>query len=111
MSTKVKNKKETSKDTTYNSDVTKHDLEVLGQNHIHGDGGDDQQLKERAQKIDFSGKNLDVPGSTKAKKGNGPSNLKDEENKLHSQGGDSNENLERDDASKGSRIDLIKKSL
>jgi len=96
-------KKETgnSKDTTYNSDITKHDLEVLGQDNIHGDGGDDQQLKERAQKIDFSGKNLDVPGSTKAKKGQGPNKLNDEENKLHSQGGDSNENLERDDASKG----------
>ncbi len=95
------NEKGNSKDTTYNSDVTKHDLELLGQDHIHGDGGDDQQLKERAQKIDFTGKNLDVPGSNTAKKGQGSNKLNDEENKLHSQGGDSNENLERDDASKG----------
>ncbi|PVW13211.1 hypothetical protein [Marixanthomonas spongiae] len=101
MSTEGKNQKSNSKDTTYNADVTKHDLEMLGQDHIHGDGGDDQQLKERAQQIDFSGKNLDVPGSNKAKKNQGPSKLKDEENKLYSQGGDSNENLERDDASKG----------
>ncbi|MAN58958.1 MAG: hypothetical protein CMC08_03885 [Flavobacteriaceae bacterium] len=86
------------KDTDYNSDVTQHDLEILGQDNIHGDGGDDQQLRERAQKIDFSGKNLDVPGRTQAKKGNGPNNLRDEENQLHSQGGPENENLERDDA-------------
>ncbi|WP_339696426.1 hypothetical protein [uncultured Marixanthomonas sp.] len=101
MDAKEKKEKGDSKDTAYNSDVTKHDLEVLGQDHIHGDGGDDQQLKERAQKIDFSGKNLDVPGSNKAKKQQGSTKLKDEENKLYSQGGDSNENLERDDASKG----------
>tara|TARA_B100000949_G_scaffold122253_1_gene107960 strand:- start:111 stop:443 length:333 start_codon:yes stop_codon:yes gene_type:complete len=101
MDAEQKKEKGNSKDTKYNSDVTKHDLEVLGQDHIHGDGGDDQQLRERAQKIDFSGKKLDVPGRTKAQKGQGASNLNDEENKLHSQGSDSNENLERDDASKG----------
>ncbi|WP_203295796.1 hypothetical protein [Luteirhabdus pelagi] len=94
MSTKENN----SKDTSYNSDVTKHDLEILGQDEVHGDGGDDQQLRERAQKVDFSGKKLDVPGRSQAKKGSGANNLKDEENKLHSQGGPTNENLERDDA-------------
>ena len=88
-----------SKDTTYNSDVTKHDLEILAQDHIHGDGGDDQQLRERARNIDFSGSKLDVPGRTKDEKNT--TDLKDEENKLYSQGSDSNENLERDDASKG----------
>lgn len=92
------NEKNRTKDTDYNSDVTQHDLEILAQDHVRGDGGDDQQLRERAQKLDFSGKNLDVPGRTQAKKGNGPNNLKDEENKLHSQGGPSKENLERDDA-------------
>ncbi|OAB78038.1 hypothetical protein [Cochleicola gelatinilyticus] len=89
--------KEQQKDT-YNSDITKHDLDILNQKNIHGDGGDDQQLKDRKNKVDFEGKDLDIPGRTTAKKGNGPKGLNDEENKLHSQGGSENENLERDDS-------------
>lgn len=82
----------------YNSDITEHDKDILAQSNIHGDGGDDQQLRDRNQKVDFAGSDLDVPGRDTAKKGHGPKGLKDEENGLYSQGGDSKENLERDDA-------------
>jgi len=82
----------------YNSDITEHDKDILKQENIHGDGGDDQQLKDRKRDVDFTGEDLDVPGSNSSKKGNGPNNLNDEENKVHSQGGDRKNNLERDDS-------------
>ncbi|WAC02414.1 hypothetical protein N7U66_01450 [Lacinutrix neustonica] len=89
MKTKNKN--------NYNSDITKDDLDALGarKEHIRSDEGDDQQLEEREKPVDFTGKDLDIPGRDlpKAKK---PGALKDEENQLYSQGGDGNENLERD---------------
>ncbi len=81
----------------YNPNVTERDKDILQQRNIHGDGGDDQQLRDRKNKVDFAGDDLDVPGREQAKKGNG-NGLRDEENKLHSQGGDSKENLERDDS-------------
>src|SRR5690554_6820164 len=98
-----RNEKSPQKETTdeklpYNPNITKHDLDILSQEHIHGDGGDDQQLKDRKEKVDFTGEDLDVPGRNQAKKENNPSGLPDEENQLYSQGGDSKENLERDDA-------------
>lgn len=92
-----KNKKD-DKNLPYNPDVTEHDKDILKQENIRGDGGDDQQLKDRKGKVDFTGKDLDVPGRSTAKKGNGPNRLNDEENKLHSQGGESKNNLERDDS-------------
>ena len=84
--------KEEQKDTTYNSDVTSEDLKALGQdfeNNIRQDGGDDVALT----KVDFSGKDLDVPGRKQASKKT-TNHIKDEENMLYSQGGESNENLE-----------------
>lgn len=81
----------------YNPDVTERDKDILKQRNIHGDGGDDQQLRDRTEKVDFAGDDLDVPGREQAKKGNG-NGLRDEENKLHSQGGPSKNNLERDDS-------------
>jgi hypothetical protein len=50
---------------------------------------------DRAEEADFEGEDLDVPGRTLPddKKDN---SLKDEENQLHSQGGEDNENLEQD---------------
>lgn len=81
----------------YNSNLTDHDKEILNQAHLHGDGGDDQQLKERERPVDFAGSDLDVPGRNDAKKGNGPNGLNDEENKVHSQGSAHNANLERDE--------------
>lgn len=83
-------------DTSYNSAVTQDDLQVLGQdfqNNIRQDGGDDTQLSNRSKKVNFAGKDLDVPGRAAASK-HTTSRLTDEENKLHSQGSSSNENLE-----------------
>ena len=82
----------------YNPEITKNDKDILRQENIHGDGGDDQQLRDRKKKVDFEGKDLDIPGSNQAKKQNNQSGLPDEENHLYSQGGDRKENLERDDA-------------
>lgn len=84
-------------DLPYNPEVTKHDLDMLSQENVHGDGGDDQQLKDRKDKIDFAGDDLDVPGRKKARESD-KKGLPDEENKLYSQGGDDKENLERDDS-------------
>lgn len=78
----------------YNPNITEHDKDILSQKNVHGDGGDDQQLRDRVDKVDFAGKDLDVPGRNQAKKSN--TGLRDEENQLFSQGGDSKDNLEED---------------
>jgi len=79
----MKNEK---KESNYNSDVTKDDLDALKER---------QEVNNRAEKVDFTGKDLDVPGrklpSDKTNK-----KLKDEENSLYGQGSGSNENLEQD---------------
>lgn len=45
--------------------VTKDDLQALGPKdaNLSDDGGDDEQLIERRRKVDFTGDDLDVPGS------------------------------------------------
>ncbi|WP_192351800.1 hypothetical protein [Algoriphagus sp. Y33] len=45
--------------------VTKEDLEALGSKeaNLRDDGGDDEQLIERNRKVDFTGDDMDVPGS------------------------------------------------
>jgi hypothetical protein len=45
--------------------VTKEDLEALGpeDDNLRDDGGDDELLLERSRRVDFSGDELDVPGS------------------------------------------------
>lgn len=45
--------------------ITKEDLEALGpeDDNLRNDGGDDDQLLKRVRKVDFSGDDLDVPGS------------------------------------------------
>lgn len=78
----------------YNPNITEHDKDILQQKNIHGDGGDDQQLRDRKEEVDFAGKDLDVPGRNKAKKSN--TGFRDEENQLFSQGGDDKNNLEED---------------
>ena len=88
------NKKEESK--KYNSDLTKEDKDMLNQENLHKDGGVDEQLRDRKRKVDFTGEDLDIPGQETAKKGKG-TGLNDEENKLHSQGGPSKNNLEEQD--------------
>ncbi|MFL1895175.1 hypothetical protein ACJRPK_05700 [Aquimarina sp. 2-A2] len=98
----MKKEKENTKDLPYNPEITKHDKDILEQRNagIRKDGGDDMDLLHRKDAVDFSGKDLDVPGSKEAKKGNGPRGLNDEENKLHSQGGETKNNLERDDSAR-----------
>ncbi|WP_291960776.1 hypothetical protein [Maribacter sp.] len=87
--------KSENKAETYNPDITNEDLQALGEKvkNIRTDNGDDSQLNSRDQKVDFAGKDLDVPGRSlpQNKKVN---TLKDEENQLYSLGGAENENLE-----------------
>ncbi|WP_084454597.1 hypothetical protein [Algoriphagus terrigena] len=58
------NKKST-EELVRESRVTKEDLEALGpkDDNLRDDGGDDEQLLERTRRADFSGDELDVPGS------------------------------------------------
>lgn len=94
--TSLESKKSNEKDKKlpYNPNITEHDKDMLSQKNVHGDGGDDQQLRDRKNKVDFAGKDLDVPGRNQAKKSN--TGLRDEENQLFSQGGDDKDNLEED---------------
>lgn len=84
------------KEKTYNSDITKEDLNPLGEKtkNTRTDQGDDQQLKEREKDVDFAGSDLDVPGRN-LPKNKTQKTVEDEENQLYSQGGSENEDLER----------------
>jgi len=88
---KAKNEKE------YNSKITKEDQKILGDKsgNLRGDGGQDKYLKDRPEDVDFSAKDLDIPGRSASKKSVNPS-LNDEENRHHSLGSSDNENLELD---------------
>lgn len=88
---------ESEKDLPYNPEVTKEDLESLQHENIHTDGGDDETLRDRNEKVDFTGSDLDVPGSKTAEKLR-KKGMPDEENQLFSQGGPDKENLEEDDS-------------
>ncbi|MCK7591435.1 hypothetical protein M0G43_12685 [Subsaxibacter sp. CAU 1640] len=74
------------KQTSYNPKITKEDKELLGdkRGNVETDDGDDQQLRNRTKKVDFEGKDLDVPGRTLPEDGN-KKQLKDEENQLYSE--------------------------
>ena len=85
-------KTDKTQENTYNSDLTKEDLDILNQKNLHKDGGADEQLRDRTREVDFSGKDLDIPTGEKTNKQT--TSLKDEENKLYSQGGSRNNNLE-----------------
>ena len=87
------------KEDQYNSEITEQEKEMLNQENLHNDGGDYENLVERERDVDFTGNDLDVPGSDQAKKNQGPSGLKDEENDLYSQGGNNND-LEEDHSTK-----------
>ena len=87
------------KEDQYNSEITEQEKEMLNQENLHNDGGDDENLVERKRDVDFTGNDLDVPGSDQAKKNQGTSGLKDEENDLYSQGGNNND-LEEDHSAK-----------
>ena len=83
------------KDKNYDSNVTKHDKELLGDKHknLRNDGGDDQQLIDRPQPVDFEGKDLDIPGRT-LPEDRSKDKLKDEENQLYSQSDLNNDTYE-----------------
>lgn len=91
----MKTNKDT-KDLDYNPEITKEDLKKLGdkQGHLKTETSDDDLLKNRNKPVDFTGKDLDVPGR-KLPKDSIHKKLKDEENQLYSQGSESNENLEQ----------------
>ena len=73
------------KKPNYNSNVTKEDVQALKER---------PDLKNRKDKTDFTGKNLDIPGRKLPKEKNNKT-LKDEENTIYAKGSSSNENLER----------------
>lgn len=96
---KTENKKEKKDDNLpYNPEITEDDLQAIGdkEGNLKVDLSDDELLKERKKKVDFTGKGLDIPGrdlpSQKTNK-----SLKDEENQLYAQGSDDNETLEQTD--------------
>lgn len=86
--------KEIEKD--YNPEVTMDDVINLGERvseQRNDKQGDDAQLENRKRDVDFTGKDLDVPGRDLPKDRN-RANLKDEENQLYSQGSGHNDHLE-----------------
>ena len=85
------------KQVDIDADITKEDLLAIGnkEQNLRSDDGDDAALVDRAEEVDFEGKDLDVPGRTLPDDKKNKS-LKDEENQLYSQGGEDNENLEQD---------------
>jgi len=82
-------------------DVTEEDMEALGPKDLSLDGGDDEQLKHRKRPVDFTGEDLDVPGSEldDEQEENG---TEDEENNIYSLGGDDKNNLEESQEHEGS---------
>ncbi|GAA4232625.1 hypothetical protein GCM10022291_07810 [Postechiella marina] len=88
MKTKENNKKQ-----DYKSDITKDDLQAIGKKGLRADSEADRLLLNRKEKVDFTGKDLDLPGITHKTK-NISKIIADEENTLYGQGGESKENLE-----------------
>lgn len=52
------------KSKKYNEEVTKEDKAALSDKsgNLRNDQGDDRILKRRKRKVDFEGKDLDIPG-------------------------------------------------
>lgn len=74
-------------------EVTKEDLDALGPKsaNLRHDGGDDEQLQDRKEKIDFGGEGLDVPGS-ELDDAQEEIGSEDEENNAYSQSNEDEEN-------------------
>ncbi|MGB3606230.1 MAG: hypothetical protein WA775_08355 [Psychroserpens sp.] len=91
----MSNNKSSEKKETYNSNITKDDLQALGDKagNLKTELSDDELLKNREKPVDFTGNGLDVPGRDLPTNTSGK--LKDEENQLYSQGGGDNEDLEQ----------------
>lgn len=77
----------------YNSDVTKEDIDALGKKGLSMNSSDDRLLQRRKDRIDFHGKDLDVPERNDINL-TSSQGIVDEENSLLGQGGERNENLE-----------------
>lgn len=75
------------------SNLTSEDLEALGPKDLSMDMNDDEQLKHRTTPVDFSGKDLDIPGSELDDQQE-QLGSEDEENNSYSIGGDNHEDLE-----------------
>lgn len=77
-------------DQLEDADITPEDLQALGSRDLSMDGGDDEDLNQRPYPVDFSGDDLDVPGS---EDDDASENIgsEDEENNLYSLGGDRHE--------------------
>jgi hypothetical protein len=74
-------------------DFTEEDLQALGPIDLSLDLGDDEQLKQRTQPVDFAARDLDIPGSEL----DDPAEFtgsEDEENNPYSLGGDAHSDLE-----------------
>lgn len=75
------------------SDVTQDDLQSLNSEERSFEG-DDEVLEDRVYPVDFSGEDLDVPGTDQEE--SDEAGNEDEENKLYSLGGENHEDLEED---------------
>lgn len=73
--------------------VTSEDLEALGPEDLSLDMGADEELKHRSRPVDFTGKDLDVPGSELDDAAESVGS-EDEENNGYSIGGDDHNDLE-----------------
>src|SRR5688572_7039199 len=78
---------------TPESNLTKEDFEALGPKDLSLDMNDDEQLKHRTTPVDFTGKDLDVPGS-ELDDDREAIGSEDEENNNYSIGGDNHQDLE-----------------
>ncbi|HYF67035.1 MAG TPA: hypothetical protein VD884_02815, partial [Ohtaekwangia sp.] len=77
------------------ADLNKEDYEALGPRDLSLDGGDDEQLKHRTWPVDFTARDIDIPGSELDDR-NEAIGSEDEENNSYSLGGDEKDSLEDD---------------
>jgi len=82
-------------------DVTEEDLEALGPKDLSMDMGDDEQLKHRNRPVDFTGEDLDTPG-TELDDDQEEVGSEDEENNNYSLGGDDKDKLNEGQEFEGS---------
>lgn len=73
--------------------VTAEDIAALGPKDLSMDDGDDELLAHRTAAVDFSGNDLDIPGSELDNKSEAVGS-EDEENNGYSLGGDDHNDLE-----------------
>lgn len=72
---------------TPEGNLTQEDFEALGPNDLSMDMGDDEDLKHRVYPVDFTGQDLDIPG-TELDDASEDLGSEDEENNHYSIGGD-----------------------